>query len=222
MIDARLHGAARAWRMGFAVVGWAALIAQYFLMLNGGTRSILGSTIVFFSYFTILTNILVALALTVPAIASDTRLGRWTASEGVRAALAMYIAVVGLIYHALLASTWNPHGLLAWVNQVLHTVMPIAFVLDWLLFVPKGRLRWIDPVKWLAYPLLYGVWTVVHGLMIGWYPYWFIDIGELGWTATLTNFGLLLIFFLVLGLIVAALDRGLAAMAKGDSSLTPS
>lgn len=217
-----MNGAARGWRILFAVVGWAGLLAQYGLILHGGTRSALGSTVVFLSYFTILTNILVALALTAPALAPDSRLGRWTASEGVRAALAMYIAVVGLIYHALLASTWNPHGLLFYVNQILHTVMPIAFVLDWLLFVPKGRLRWIDPVKWLAYPLLYGVWTAAHGQLIGWYPYWFIDIGALGWAAALVNFGLLLVFFLVLGLIVAALDRGLASMAKGDSSLTPS
>ncbi|AQR61834.1 hypothetical protein BZG35_09325 [Brevundimonas sp. LM2] len=217
-----MHGAARGWRIAFALVGWAALITQYVLTLQGGTRSALGSTVVFFSYFTILTNILVALALTAPALAPDSRLGRWTASEGVRAALAMYIAVVGLIYHALLASSWNPQGLLAVANQALHTVMPIAFVLDWLIFVPKGRLRWIDPVKWLAYPLLYGVFTVIHGQLIGWYPYWFIDIGELGWGPALINFGLLLVFFLVLGLIVAALDRGLAAMVKGDRSLTPS
>ena len=218
----RMPGIARGWRIFFAIVGWAGLATQYALILEGGTRSPLGSTVVFFSYFTILTNILVALALTAPAIAPDSRLGRWTASEGVRAALAMYIAVVGLIYHALLASTWSPQGLLVYVNQILHTVMPLAFVLDWLLFVPKGRLRWIDPVKWLAYPLLYGVWTVIHGQLIGWYPYWFIDIGALGWSGALVNFGLLLVFFLALGLIVAALDRGLASMAKGDSSLTPS
>ena len=217
----RMHGAARAWRILFAIVGWLGLIAQYALSLEAGTRSVLGSTVVFFSYFTILTNLLVALALTAPALSPDSRLGRWTASEGVRAALAMYIAVVGLIYHALLDATWNPQGLLFFVNQILHTVMPIAFVLDWLLFVPKGRLRWIDPVKWLAWPLIYGVWTVIHGQLIDWYPYWFIDIGALGWARVAVNFAALLAFFLVLGLIVAALDRGLAALGKGDSSLTP-
>lgn len=218
----RMHGAARGWRILFAVVGWTGLLAQYGLSLEAGTRSVLGSTVVFFSYFTVLTNVLVALALTAPALAPDSRLGRWTASEGVRAAMAMYIAVVALIYHLLLAGTWNPQGLLFYVNQILHTVMPIAFVLDWLLFVPKGRLRWIDPVKWLAYPLLYGLWTVIHGQLIDWYPYWFIDIGALGWSRALVNFGALLAFFLALGLVVAALDRGLSALGKGDRSLTPS
>ena len=217
-----MHGAARGWRILFAIVGWVGLLAQYALSLDAGTRSVFGSTVVFFSYFTVLTNLLVALALTAPALFPDSRIGRWTASEGVRAAVAMYIAVVGLIYHTLLDATWNPQGLLVYVNQVLHTVMPIAFVLDWLLFVPKGRLRWIDPVKWLAYPLLYGLWTVIHGQLIGWYPYWFIDIGALGWERAGVNFAALLAFFLVLGLIVAAMDRGLSALGKGDSSVTPS
>ena len=217
-----MHGAARGWRILFAIVGWVGLLAQYALSLDAGTRSVFGSTVVFFSYFTVLTNVLVALALTAPALFPDSRIGRWTASEGVRAAVAMYIAVVGLIYHTLLDATWNPQGLLVYVNQVLHTVMPIAFVLDWLLFVPKGRLRWIDPVKWLAYPLLYGLWTVIHGQLVGWYPYWFIDIGALGWARAGVNFTALLAFFLVLGLIVAAMDRGLSALGKGDSSVTPS
>ncbi|WP_426050691.1 Pr6Pr family membrane protein [Brevundimonas sp. SL161] len=217
-----MHGAARGWRILFAIVGWVGLLAQYALSLEAGTRSVFGSTVVFFSYFTVLTNVLVALALTAPALFPDSRIGRWTASEGVRAAVAMYIAVVGLIYHTLLDATWNPQGLLVYVNQVLHTVMPIAFVLDWLLFVPKGRLRWIDPVKWLAYPLLYGLWTVIHGQLIGWYPYWFIDIGALGWERAGVNLAALLAFFLVLGLIVAAMDRGLSALGKGDSSVTPS
>ncbi|MEQ7156318.1 Pr6Pr family membrane protein [Brevundimonas aurifodinae] len=210
---------ARAWRILFALVGWTGLVLQYWLMLNGGTRSAAGTTVVFFSYFTILTNILVAVVLTAPAVTPDSRLGRWTSTDAVRAAVAMYIAVVGLVYHVLLAGTWNPQGLQLIVDQILHTVMPIAFVLDWLLFTAKGRLRWIDAGKWLAYPLLYGVWTVIHGQLIGWYPYWFIDIGALGWTRAMTNFGALLVFFLVLGLVVVALDRGLSRLGRGDPDL---
>ena len=59
-------------------------------------------------------------------------------------------------------------------------MMPVAFVLDWLWFTPKGRLRWIDPVKWLAFPLIYGGWTLVHGLATHWWPYGFVDVDALG------------------------------------------
>ncbi len=212
-----MHNAARPWRIVFALIGWTALVTQYWLIVvRGQSTSVVGSTIVFFSYFTILTNVLVALALTAPAVAPNSGLGRWTTTEGVRAAIAMYIAVVGLIYHLFLHASWSPQGLAFVVNIALHYVMPIAFVLDWLLFVPKGRLRWIDPVKWLAFPVLYGIWTVVHGAVVGWYPYWFIDLGALGWARALINFGFLLVFFLILGLAVATLDRVLGRNHRGD------
>ena len=213
----------RLWRATFAVVGWTALALQYLLMVapvQGWT--VLERTINYFSFFTILTNVLVAAAFTGPLLQPGSRLARWSASEGVRAAVAMYIVVVGVVYHVLLHPYWSPTGWSLAVNLVLHYVMPAAFVLDWLWLTPKGRLRWIDPVKWLSYPLLYGVFTAVHGQIVGWYPYWFIDIGALGWGPALVNFAALLSFFLILGLIVAALDRGLAALGKGDSSLTPS
>lgn len=208
-----MTGAASAWRIVFAIVGWSAIALQYGLAMTAATRSPLGSTVVFFSYFTILTNVLVALAMAAPAVAPNSRLGRWTTTEGIRAAIAMYATVVGVIYHLFLHATWNPQGL-AWVaNIALHYVMPVAMVLDWLLFVPKGRLRWIDAPRWLAFPLIYGLWTVIHGALIGWYPYWFIDIGALGWGTALRNFSALLVFFLILGLGVVALDRAIGRRA---------
>lgn len=214
--------AARVWRGVFALIGGAGLIGQYVLLTQAEVRSSLGPTVVFFSYFTILTNILVALALGIPALAPNSRPGRWAVSPGVRAALAMHIAVVGLIYHALLAGTWNPQGAQLWIDQILHTVMPLAFVLDWLLFTPRGRLRWSDPLVWLIYPLAYGAWCLIHGQIGGWYPYWFIDVSALGWGRAMTNLGGLLVFFLGLGLAVVAIDRALSARTKGDRAPTPS
>ena len=199
---------ARLYRAGFAVVGWFALCLQYGLMLQGDPQTGAGAlTLNFFSYFTILSNILVAVALTAPVVAPNSRLGRWSASEGVRAAVAMYIAVVGVIYHFLLAATWHPQGWSLLANSLLHYVMPIAFVVDWLAFTPKGRLRWIDPVKWLAPVLLYGGWTLLHGGLSGWWPYWFVDVDRLGLGRVLAHFAGLLIFFLIVGLIIVAIDR---------------
>ncbi len=207
---------ARLWRIVFSAVGWGAIALQYGLAMSAATRSPIGSTVVFFSYFTILTNVLVALAMTAPALSPASRLARWTTTEGVRAAIAMYAAVVGVIYHLFLHATWDPRGLALVANIGLHYVMPVAMVLDWLVFVPKGRLRWIDPAKWLAFPLIYGAWTLVHGAMIGWYPYWFIDVEVLGWGPALINFAALLGVFAILGLVVVAIDRTLGRDARRD------
>ena len=198
----------RLWRATFAVVGWTALALQYLLMVapvQGWT--VLERTINYFSFFTILTNILVALAFTGPLLGEDSRLGRWSAGEGVRAAVALYIVVVGVVYHFLLHPYWNPTGWSLMVNLVLHYVMPAAFVLDWLWLTPKGRLRWIDPLKWLAFPLIYGGWTLIHGLATHWWPYGFVDVDALGLGRVVAIFGGLLVFFLMVGLGLVGLDR---------------
>lgn len=71
---------------------------------------------------------------------------------------------------------------------MLHYVMPAAFLLDWLWFTPRGRLQWIDPVKALGFPLIFGVWTLVHGLMTHWWPYGFVNVDELGLDRVLAVF----------------------------------
>lgn len=199
---------ARLYRAVFACVGWFALGLQYWLTISGNPQMSAGElTLNFFSYFTILSNILVALALTVPAMAPDSGPGRWLQTEGVRAAVAMYIVVVGVVYHFLLAATWNPQGWALVGNNLLHYVMPAAFVVDWLVFTPKGRLRWVDPAKWLVPVLIYGGWTLLHGELSGWWPYWFTDVDKLGLGKVMVHFAGLLVFFLIVGLIVVAIDR---------------
>ncbi|MFC3161459.1 hypothetical protein ACFOEQ_26135 [Chryseobacterium arachidis] len=48
----------------FALIGWFAVIMQYQLMLEDSKFTFLEMTIQFFSYFTILTNIIVAVYFT--------------------------------------------------------------------------------------------------------------------------------------------------------------
>jgi hypothetical protein len=93
-----MHGPRTAliWRTVFALLGWVFLTLQYALMASGAPgRSVAALTLNFFSYFTILTNVLVALAMTLPVVAANRPLGRWAASEGVRAGVTMYAVVVG-------------------------------------------------------------------------------------------------------------------------------
>jgi len=208
-------GVARIWRIIFAAIGCTAIAYQWWAAVVAGmSTSPLGSTVVYFSFFTTQTNVLANLIFLAPVLAPNARIGRWAASEGVRAAVAMYIAVVGLVFHFILSATWKPEGLAAVGNWVVHYVMPAAVVLDWLLFTPKGRLRWIDPVKWLAFPLVYGLWTLIHGALIDWYPYFFIDIDKLGWTRALINYAGLLIFFLIVGLAIVGLDKTLGRKTR--------
>jgi hypothetical protein len=219
MADRFGGGVATLWRIVFAAVGWFALITQFVLMVAGHAPAEAAARVVnYFSFFTIWTNLMMALALTLPVVADGTRAGRWAASESIRAMVTLYAVVVGLVYHFLLAPFWNPQGWLMFVNILLHYVMPAAFLADWILFTPKGRLMWIDPVRWLSVPTVYGVWTLIHGFISHWWPYGFLNVDALGLKAIATFTGLL-IFFLIVGLAIVGLDRTLGRKNQPEVSI---
>lgn len=203
-----------AWRAVFAAVGLFALVLQYVLSITGNPDMTTAElTLNFFSYFTVMVNILATAAFACALLPETTFAGRTAQNPALRAAIAMYIAVVGLTYHFLLAQVWDPQGWLWVANGLLHYVMPAAVVLDWILFVPKGALGWRDPMRWLAFPVVYTVWTLIHGYASGgaggWWPYWFMNVPALG--LPMAAFWLIgmLVFFLVVGLLVVAIDRRL-------------
>ena len=209
----------RLWRAAFAVIGWAALALQYLLMVAPVEGwAVLDRTVNYFSFFTILATILVALAFTGPLITPTRRIAQWTTDPGFRAAAATYILIVGVVYHFMIAPYWKPQGLTYGVNLVLHYVMPAAFLLDWLWFTPRGRLGWLGPVKWLSVPVVYGGWTLAHGLTTHWWPYGFVDVDALGLGRVLAIFAGLLAGFLLVGLALVGLDRALRRTVRDSSA----
>ncbi|MFN3857134.1 MAG: Pr6Pr family membrane protein [Caulobacter sp.] len=203
------------WRILLALAAWAALALQYWLMITGQPPAeVAARTVNFFSYFTILTNLLVAMTATAPMLAPGSTLGKGLGSPSPRAAAAMFITVVCLVYHVVLRQLWDPQGWQKVVDYALHYVVPIAFLLDWLLLVPKGMLSWRAPVRWLAYPLVYAAWTLVHGHLSGFWPYPFVDAGAIGLQRVLLNMGGFVLAFLGLGLAFVGIDRLLGLMVQ--------
>lgn len=198
---------ARALQLVVALIAWGGLLLQYVLMLKSGEASAGVLTLRFFSYFTILTNLLVALSMTVPTILPASGVGRFFARSGTRAAIAVSIAIVGIIYALLLAHVWNPAGWQKVADIALHRLTPPLYVLWWLVCAEKTGVGPRSAVGWLAYPLAYCGWTLLHGALTGFYPYWFIDAGTLGWPRTLLNGVMVLAAFLAAGLLVGVAAR---------------
>ncbi|MES2034919.1 MAG: Pr6Pr family membrane protein [Pseudomonadota bacterium] len=204
----------KAYRTIAAVIAWAALVGQYWLMTKGQPPGeVLVRTVNFFSYFTILTNLLAALALTLPVLAPDS-VGRWWGRPAVRGGITVCIAVVMIVYHLVLRGIWEPQGLQKVVDYTLHYVDPLLFILDWLLFAPKGTLRWRNAIGWLAFPAVYGIWTLGHGALSGFYPYPFMDVTALGYPAVLANMAAMVLGFLIPGLLLVGLDGLLGRSAR--------
>ncbi|MFC4820285.1 Pr6Pr family membrane protein [Dokdonella ginsengisoli] len=196
--------------LGVAVVAWAALLAQYVLML-AGTWNDPGpwvATLRYFSFFTILSNLLVALTVT-SALRSARRAG-FFADAAVRGGVALCIGVTGLVYFFVLSATWAPTGAQWLVDKALHYVTPLAYLAWWLVAAGHGRLRWSDAPRWLLFPGVFLLWSLLHGAWTGWYPYPFLEVGALGYAAVLRNGVLVGVLFLALGLLLVALDRAMA------------
>lgn len=192
------------------IIAWFALILQLYLTiqtsLDRGLTLWVGIAR-FFGYFTILTNILVAIAYTLPLVASRSSWGRFFAQPVVRTAIALYITLVGLGYWLLLRNVWDPQGWQLVADNLLHYVNPILYVLFWFLFVPKGTIRWGNLPPWLIYPLVYVTVALIRGAIFKWYPYPFLEVDKFGYPQVLLNVAMLFVGFCVIGAIFIAIAR---------------
>ncbi|MDQ0473110.1 Pr6Pr family membrane protein [Labrys wisconsinensis] len=202
-----------------AVLVWPAALYQVFLatgMTMAAGHSLLDGLVTAFSFFTILTNLLVGVVTV--ALIRRGQGGTFLTRPGTLAAVAVYILVVGVIYALLLSGLHVFTGLALVADSVVHRAVPVLYALYWLLFARKGALRWADPLAWLIYPLLYIVHTLVRGALTGRYPYPFADAARLGYPTALANGAAILAFFLGLGLVLVALDRAMGRIAAGAGS----
>jgi hypothetical protein len=113
------------------------------------------------------------------------------------AGLTLWIIIVAIVYHLLLARLWAPAGLAWWADQGLHSAVPVLVTLWWLQFAPKPGLRVGHAALWLAWPLLYTAYALVRGTLTGRYPYPFLDVTTIGYDGVALNgIGLTVAFFL--------------------------
>ena len=203
----------RYYTLAAACLGWAGLIIQLYLILLGrwaDQASLLGGLVRFFSFFTVLTNTLVAVALTCALSGRRSAGHQFFRHPAVCAGIAVSIVLVGVAYNILLRHLWQPQGWQRVADELLHDVMPLLFALYWWLYVPKGMLRLGHVALWVLYPVVYFAYVLLRGDVIGDYMYPFIDVGTLGYVQAFINAGGVLLGFVLIALAVVVVDRLLA------------
>jgi hypothetical protein len=190
-----------------ALLAWFAIIAQWFLMLDMSKTSVGGILLQFFGFFTILSNLIVAITFT--GVLSDPKwkLNRFFSKTTTQTAVTVYIIVVGAIYNLILRFLWQPQGLQWWVDELLHTALPLLTLVYWIVFVPKAGLRWKDSLWWMIYPFCYIFFVAVQGAASGYYPYPFINVTDIGYPRALVNAGGLVMVFMGLSLFLIAVAK---------------
>lgn len=194
-------------------MSWFAVLSQFITTYLSVEATPLLASLGLLNYFTILTNVLVAISFTLMVLEKQNRLFSYPESQ---TAILVYILVVGIVYSALLRSTWNPQGFQRVVDELLHTVVPLYYLIYWFVFTPKADIKYLQITRWLVYPALYLIYSLVRGAATGKFPYPFLNAASLGWGNVLLVCLVLTLFLMGLAFLFVFIGQRLST--KRDST----
>jgi len=179
-------------------IAWFAVLSQFIIMIQNRQSDIMETVVRFFSFFTILTNTLVALFFTASVLTTKKFLPKLLKKDGTITAITAFILIVGLVYQLVLRSIWEPKGLQYIVDELLHTIIPLYMLGYWYFNVNKRDINPKAVFIWLLYPLIYVVFIMVRGSFANYYPYPFLNVSEIGFKKAISNTAVILTLSLIL------------------------
>ncbi|RYU91175.1 hypothetical protein EWM62_04345 [Mucilaginibacter terrigena] len=197
-----------------ALITWFALILQFYLSMTAYMaqgRTVGGALVEFFTYFTILCNILTATTLTAVALQGFNK--SFFTKPGVLTAAAVYISIVCLVYNIALRGIAHPVGWGRAADELLHAICPPLFVLFWIISVPKPGISFKHAFSWLWYPFFYLVYVLIRGALCARYPYFFLEADKLGYPKVFFNIIILMLVFLAFSMLYVWIARIIARRA---------
>lgn len=212
--------------VGIRVAGAALVVVAVIVQLQTslgywtghGVQDIATKVVNFFSFFTIQSNLIAAVTLAIGAVVLlRHRIDpRWFAM--LRACATTYMVTTGIVYNLLLRGIELPQGTtVQWTNEVLHVVVPVLMLVDWLFAPGRRRLGWGTVGIVVIYPVVWAAYTMIRGPITGdeltgatsWYPYPFLnpDISENGYLSVA-------FYVLLIALVIAAAGAGVVAISR--------
>ena len=170
----------------------------------------------YLSYYTIQTNMLVLIWLTVAILYWKRESDNPILRPKVKGAFTLYISTTFIIYAVLLAGLWEPEGADRYLSIISHYITPIAFIIDWLLFEKRQTYQWNYALQWLVYPLGYLGYSLVYGGLTGRYLYPFLNLPVLGWGGLAIRVALLVVFFILLGCMYIAINKFMGRKQRAE------
>ncbi|KVF92465.1 hypothetical protein WJ21_29140 [Burkholderia vietnamiensis] len=128
----------------------------------------------YLSYFTQLSS-LYAAAMLIAGLSRIPRTG-YARYESMRGAAVLYVLITAIVYELLLARLDALRHVTPPLNNwVLHRIVPLVVLCDWLYVGPRSPIPRRSTVAWLGFPVVYLGYTLVRGALENWYPYPFVD-----------------------------------------------
>ena len=169
----------------------------------------------YFAYFSIQGTLICAVMLAVTGVRSIQGLSDTKLITISRLSSTVYVVVIAVVYNALLRGlpgdvrdagyNWPQVP-----NEIIHVWGPIFMLLDWLLVAGFSSIR-LRAAFWVAvYPLTWLVFSVVRGIIDGWWAYWFLDPTDKGGVGGMLTyvFGIT-VLMIGLGFVLSLFSRAL-------------
>ena len=143
----------------------------------------------------------------------------------------MAITITFLIYHFLLSASdfampepYKGHFI---SSILLHYIIPIMTIFDFIIFDKRGIYTKKDPFTWLLIPSAYFIFSIIRAYLGepfsggSRYPYFFIDIDKYGLGLVLINTVLLAIGFLIIAYSIYFIDNKFLTSSNKNKGTTP-
>jgi hypothetical protein len=179
-------------------------VAIYFAVLTSQGEGVLTAVWKLLGYFTITTNLVVAVVFSGIAAGSAKFAHPWIVGGS-----CLSILLVGVVYGLLLHGLVDLSGGSVTANLLLHVLTPLLVPLFWALFVSKGALKLRDIFLWALYPLVYLFYALLRGQFTGHYAYPFINVAQYGWTRVAANAAMIALAYLAASWLFVKIDRQL-------------
>jgi len=186
------------------IVTLVGVLLQFVMMIQHSELHPVEAVVRFFSYFTILSNLSVAIFFAMQ-ISKKHQPSHFFLQPATSLSVTVYILVVGLIYQVILSKLYSPQGLNLLANNIIHGFTPISTFIFWLVFESKRKIEYRSIIYFLIYPLIYLIYTLIRGSIVQFYPYPFIDVIKIGLQQVLINSTYVMFLFLVLFFALAGL-----------------
>ena len=133
------------------------------------------------------------------------------------------ILLTFLVFNIMLAGAPDRDPQANWRigSLTFHVILPIMYVADWFLFYERKQTKWYYPIASIGFPIAYILVLLIQAIILNFdssilipttttpliYPYFFVNLDNLGATGVLMWIGILSAAFMAVGYLFLALDR---------------
>ena len=206
------------WQTCYCTLALVAIVGSIGLYDMKFTRS-------FYIYFTNLSNYLAAGIMLAELIQTARKRddGFVTVAPRLRFISMLGLVLTFLVFNLLLARDPARDPALNYKVECLlcHIVLPVMYVIDWLMFYEHGKVRWTWPVLSALYPIAYLIYVFAHAALWRFgsgvmnhagaapviYPYFFLNPEKVGINGVAMWICALLIGFILGGFLFLLVDR---------------